>query len=102
MEKLTEEFRQLVRAIVQEELEREKAGPAKDPPLNQISIPGLTQKPLYNMREVRQLFGNVSRTTVYAWAAEGKLKPRKLKGKVYFLWEEIEKMLKEYIPGNRK
>jgi len=60
METLTEEFGQLVRAIVREELEREKAGSVKEPPLNQSGIPGLTQKPLYNMREVRQLFGNVS------------------------------------------
>jgi hypothetical protein len=52
-------------------------------------------KPLYSMDSVRSLFGDVSRTTIYEWIKCGKLKPRKLKGKVYFLWADIEKALTE-------
>ena len=51
------------------------------------------QKPLYDMQETRQLFGNVSRTTIYDWVSCGKLKPKKLKGKVFFLWCDIEKLI---------
>lgn len=50
-------------------------------------------KPLYSMDSVRTLFDDVSRTTIYEWIKCGKLKPRKLKGKVYFLWTDIEKVL---------
>jgi predicted DNA-binding transcriptional regulator AlpA len=56
-------------------------------------MPGFQQKPIYSMEEIRFLFDEISRTTVYEWIKEGLLIPRKLKGKVYFLWSDIEKML---------
>lgn len=33
------------------------------------------------------------RTTIYEWITEGLLKPKKMKGKVYILWEDIRKRL---------
>jgi hypothetical protein len=56
---------------------------------------GFQVKPLYSMDGIRALFDNVSRSTIYDWINCGKLKPRKLKGKVYFFWKDIEKVLSE-------
>jgi len=97
METISEEVRHEIRTIVRQEMEREKLKWPKEGPENPKDVPGLLQKPLYSMQEVRQLFGNVSRSTVYAWVKDGRLQPRKLKGKVYFLWEEIEQALKEQV-----
>ena len=52
-------------------------------------------KPIYSMESIRNLFDDVSRTTIYEWIKCGKLKPRKLKGKIYFLWADIEKVLND-------
>jgi hypothetical protein len=46
---------------------------------------GFVAKPLYDMKELRELFGGVNRTTIYEWIRCGLLHPRKMKGKVYFL-----------------
>lgn len=85
-----EEFFNRIRTIVQEELKLMVKTTAKGP-VHQVE--GLTYKPLYDLGEVRQLFGNVSRSTIYEWIDAGILKPKKMKGKVYFLWADIEKHL---------
>jgi hypothetical protein len=84
-----DQFWSQLRAIVREEV----LSLAEDKTLtNAISVNGLSQKPLFDMDEVRALFSNVSRSTIYEWIGAGLLKPLKLKGKVYFLWSDIEKL----------
>ena len=84
------EFFDRIRAVVQEELKL-FANAGDNGSVHHVD--GLTYKPLYDIAEVRQLFGNVSRTTIYEWIEAGLLKPRKMKGRVYFLWEDIVRSL---------
>src|ERR1700683_183115 len=86
-----QEFWDKLRGIVREEVKRKDAG-ATAP--GKLQIDGLTQMPLYNMDDVRKLFRGVSRSTVYEWIDRGLLKPVKLRGKVYFLWKDIEALFK--------
>ena len=91
----TDIFWEQVRCIVREELQSVIAQnrlPQRSPKDKETS--GLQYKPLYDMKELRQLFSNVSRTTIYEWVKCGKLKPKKMKGKIYFLWSDIEVLLK--------
>lgn len=84
-----------MRLIVREELEKKIPAVKNEVGEGATVLTGMTYKPLYSMRELQQLFGNVSRTTIYSWIEARMLQPRKLKGKIFFLWEEIEKLLKE-------
>lgn len=91
-----DEFWQQIRSIIREELQAIAAQASQQ---NKVSknkeTNGFQYKPLYDMKELRQLFSNVSRTTIYDWIKCGKLKPKKMKGKIYFLWMDIEKLMKE-------
>lgn len=80
------ELRQIVREEVLSLAEQKKTSPSN------LSVNGLSQKPLFDMDEIRALFSNVSRSTIYEWIDAGLLKPLKLKGKVYFLWSDIERL----------
>jgi hypothetical protein len=53
--------------------------------------PGLTSKPLYKIGEVCNIF-QVTKPTIYVWIKHGKLKPFKVRSRVYFLWNDIEKL----------
>lgn len=88
----TEQFFDRIREIVREEVAA-RIGHTGSKPEKNLYVEGLTSKPLYDMDEVRHLFSGVSRSTIYDWIAEGLLRPRKMKGKVYFLWSDIEEML---------
>lgn len=87
-----EQFFDRVREVVREEVAA-RFGNTDKTSDKRFHVEGLTNKPLYDMDEIRQLFSGVSRSTIYDWIAEGLLKPKKMKGKVYFLWSDIEKML---------
>ena len=81
-----EEFWKKLRELVREELQilyREKAVEIEH------SVPGLDYKPLYKMGEVCAMF-RVTRPTIYDWIKHGKLKPYKIRSRVYFLWNDIE------------
>lgn len=54
--------------------------------------PGLTYKPLYKITEVCAIF-SVSRTTIYEWIKEGKLKPFKVRSRLYFLHNDMQKLM---------
>jgi hypothetical protein len=87
-----EYFFDRLRLLVREELkliERSNAG------AGQLTIEGMTHMPLYDMNDVCALFRNVSRSTIYEWIEQGLLKPKKMKGKVYFLWEDIKNHLED-------
>ena len=77
-----------LRAIVREEV-KGIAGGAKV----KYETPGLTYKPLYKMQEVCTIFG-VTRPTIYDWVKHGKLRSYKIRSRVYFLWEDVERLVK--------
>lgn len=83
------EFWEQMRAIVREEMGKIKVSPA----VSVMETPGLTQKPLYKIAEICQLF-NVSRTTVHDWVKHGKLRRVKIRSRVYFLGNDIQELLK--------
>lgn len=84
-----EQFWQRVRLIVREEISRiEGPAPAETP----YETPGLEYKPLYKIAEVCRLF-QVSKPTIYEWVRHGKLKPLKIRSRVFFLWQDIQKLL---------
>lgn len=54
--------------------------------------PGMTNKPLYKIAEVCAMF-QVTKPTIYEWIRHGKLKPLKIQSRVFFLWQDIQKLL---------
>ena len=85
-----EQFWQSIRQIVREEVinaEKQKPVPTK------YETPGLTYKPLYKIAEVCSLF-QISKPTIYDWVRHGKLKPFKIRSRVYFLWQDIDRLMK--------
>lgn len=83
------EYWQQIRQIIREEvnkLEHVKSA------LNPYDTPGLTYKPLYKIAEVCMLF-HITKPTIYDWVKHGKLKPYKIRSRVYFLWQDIQQLL---------
>ena len=83
------EYWQQIRQIIREEvnnLEKQKQAPTS------YDTPGLTYKPLYKIAEVCALF-HVTKPTIYDWVKHGKLKPYKIRSRVYFLWQDIQQLL---------
>lgn len=64
----------------------------------EYTTPGLTQKPLYKSAEVCKML-SISRQTLHSWVKDGILKPYKIKSRVYFLWNDLEKLI---IPADLK
>ncbi|QEC69268.1 DNA-binding protein [Panacibacter ginsenosidivorans] len=91
MEVFWQEMRQLIRAELEQIIAAGKSAELSRRASKETTA--FQQKPLYDMQETRQLFGNISRTTIYDWVKCGKLKPKKLKGKIFFLWCDIEKLI---------
>ncbi len=84
-----EQFWQSLREIIREEVCRdEKERPVS--PTNETA--GLTYKPLYKMVEVCALL-RVTKPTIYDWVKHGKLKPYKIRSRVYFLAQNIRQLL---------
>ena len=54
--------------------------------------PGMTYKPLYKINELCSLF-QVSKPTIYDWVRHGKLKPFKIRSRVFFLWQDVQQLL---------
>lgn len=83
---LKEMIRQLLRSELQT-LKRPKDAVAYE-------VPGMTQKPIYKAKEVCSML-QISRVTLHAWAKEGLIKPYKIKSRLFFLWTDIEKLIKK-------
>jgi excisionase family DNA binding protein len=83
-----EQFLQSIRQIIREELN--SAEKQKPVPLSS-ETPGMTYKPLYKIAEVCALF-QVTKPTIYDWVKHGKLKPFKIRSRVYFLWQDIRQL----------
>ncbi|MFL9483965.1 helix-turn-helix domain-containing protein [Chitinophagaceae bacterium LWZ2-11] len=84
-----EQFWQDMRQMIREEVSRsEKQRPVS----TQYETPGLTYKPLYKITEVCEIF-RITKPTIYDWVRHGKLKPFKIRSRVYFLWQDIQQLL---------
>jgi excisionase family DNA binding protein len=84
-----DEFWNSIRQIIREEV---NSATAQKPLAQTFETPGLTYKPLYKIAEICTLF-HVTKPTIYDWIRHGKLKPFKIRSRVYFLWNDIQKLL---------
>lgn len=84
-----QQFWQLLRQVIREEVNKMEK---KDGEAVAYQTPGLTQKPLYKIAEVCALF-QVTKPTIYEWIRHGKLKPYKIRSRVFFLWQDIHQLL---------
>ncbi|QEC58367.1 helix-turn-helix domain-containing protein [Flavisolibacter ginsenosidimutans] len=84
------EFWTQMRGIIREEMERSSRQTVNSVPV--AEIPGLTEKPLYNMREICSLF-RITKPTIYDWIKHGKLRRIKIRSRVYFLGSEIKHLM---------
>jgi excisionase family DNA binding protein len=83
------EYWQNIRQIIREEVAKiEKEIPKG----NVLETPGLTYKPLLKIMELCTLF-QVTKPTIYSWIKDGKLKPVKVKSRVYFLFQDVQKLM---------
>jgi predicted DNA-binding transcriptional regulator AlpA len=78
-------FLEMIRAVVKEELDKYSSRQLG----SNYKTSGLTYKPLYKMDEVCEIF-NVTSPTIYDWIKHGKLKPKKVRSRVFFLWNDME------------
>ena len=84
-----QQFCEIIRQIVREEVSNQEI--KKPVPLS-FETPGMTYKPLYKIAEICKLF-QVTKPTIYDWVKHGKLKPFKIRSRVYFLWQDIQQLL---------
>jgi excisionase family DNA binding protein len=85
-----EQFWQSLRQIIREECNQ--AEKTKQPAPS-FETPGMTYKPLYKIAEVCALF-RITKPTIYDWVKHGKLKPYKIRSRVYFLHNDIQTLLR--------
>ena len=84
-----QEFLNAIRQIIREEV---RATQQQTHPSTSIDTNGLSYKPIFKLSEVCDLF-QVSKPTIYEWIKHGKLKPFKVRSRVYFLRQDIEDLL---------
>jgi excisionase family DNA binding protein len=83
------EYWQNIRQIIREEVSKIEL---EKPSGLILETPGLTYKPLLKITELCTLF-QVSKPTIYGWIKVGKLKPVKVRSRVYFLWQDVQKLM---------
>jgi predicted DNA-binding transcriptional regulator AlpA len=84
-----EQYWKLLREIIKEEigtLHKRNSNAAA------ANVPELLNKPLYKMAEVCALF-QVTKPTIYDWMKLGKLKPFKIRSRLFFHQQDIERLL---------
>lgn len=85
---------QQIRQIIREEVRNIE----KDKPVTPVyDTPGMTYKPLYKIAEVCAMF-QVTKPTIYEWIKHGKLKPFKVRSRVFFLFQDIQQLLHSGSP----
>lgn len=88
-----EQFWQSLRQIIREEVQSVDKQKTSSP---SFQTPGLINKPLYKIAEVCALF-HVTKPTIYDWVRHGKLKPYKIRSRVYFLSADIQQLLNPHL-----
>lgn len=86
-----EQFWQQMRQLVKEEINLQTEN-LKRPASTSYETPGMTYKPLYKIAEICDIF-HVTKPTIYDWIKHGKLKPFKIRSRVFFLWNDIQQLL---------
>ncbi|MEJ7736999.1 MAG: helix-turn-helix domain-containing protein [Chitinophagaceae bacterium] len=84
-----DEFWEQLRLVIREEIVKTAKGKSTS---TAYQTSGLDYKPLYKITEVCDLF-QVTRPTIYDWVKHGKLRPHKIRSRVYFLWNDIQQLL---------
>lgn len=84
-----EQFWLSIRMIIRQEVSNALS---KNEVSSSLQINGLVRKPVYKIAEICEIF-QVSKPTIYEWVRHGKLKPYKIRSRVYFLWQDIQKLL---------
>ena len=87
-----DEFWNQFRIIIREEIAKAENKVSAD--VEAFRTEGLIEKPLYKISELCKVF-QVSRPTIYDWIKHGKLKPFKVRSRVFFLRRDIEQLLGE-------
>lgn len=85
-----EQFWEEMRKIVKEEVSKINTRKPTDQPV--MEVPGLTYKPLFTIAEVCSLF-QITKPTIYEWIDREILKPMKIQSRVYFLHQDIHKLM---------
>lgn len=84
-----EHFLKSIRQIIREELKNAENQNSVSPANETL---GKANKPLCKIVEVCAIF-HITKPTVYDWVKLGKLKPLKIRSRVYFLWQDIQQLL---------
>lgn len=84
------EYWQVIRQIIREEVSKVEKGKPADRSV--LETPGLTYKPLLKISELCTLF-QVTKPTIYGWVKIGKIKPVKVRSRVYFLWQDVQQLM---------
>lgn len=82
------EFWRQLKAMIEDVVEQKNGSITK-----QTSPDEPPQRKLLKAKEVCALF-QVSKPTIYEWLKQGKLKSIKIESRRYFLWEDIEELIK--------
>lgn len=90
-----EQFWQSIRQIIREEI-RGVETKAAALPIYQTA--GMDYKPLYKIDEICGML-HITKPTIYEWIKHGKLKPYKIRSRVYFLWKDIQELIHPEING---
>lgn len=88
-------FWKSMRELIREELNNKT--PETDVSVS-LETPGLTYKPLFKISEVCKIF-QVTKPTIYDWVRHGKLKPYKIRSRVYFLWKDVQALMNPTDPN---
>ncbi len=91
-----DQFWQAMRELIREEINQLAN---KNPASTDYHTPGLLQKPLYKMAELCTML-QVSKRTIYDWIKHGKLTPYKIRSRVYFLWQDVQKLIAPDQPAS--
>ncbi|MBO9203366.1 MULTISPECIES: helix-turn-helix domain-containing protein [Niastella] len=91
------EYWQNIRQIIREEVTKMEKG--KPDPGSVLKTPGLTYKPLLKISELCTLF-QVTKPTIYGWIKVGKIKPVKVRSRVYFLWQDVTQLMSTQTVSN--
>lgn len=85
-----EKYWEQIRQIIREEISiKDKEKQAISPTLE---TPGMTYKPLFKISELCSIF-QITKPTIYDWIRHGKLKPFKIRSRVFFLWQDVQQLL---------
>ena len=85
------QYWQQIRLIIREEVSSIKK---KEPDVRLLETPGLTYKPLLKITELCTLF-QVTKPTIYAWIKAGKLKPVRVQSRVFFLFQDVQLLMRK-------